>query len=66
MLGFALISMSITKPVLSKINAHTTNSREAYLILENTYGGNLTVNRENSLTVCLLEVQESLVQVYFF
>ena len=66
MLGFALISMSITKPVLSKINAHTTNSREAYLILENTYGGNLTVNRENSLTVCLLELQESLVQVYFF
>ena len=35
--------MSITKPVLNKINAHTTNCREAYLILENTYGGNLTV-----------------------
>ena len=43
MLGFALISMSITKPVLNKIKAHTTNCREAYLILENTYGGNLTV-----------------------
>ena len=43
MLGFALISMSATKPVLNKINAHTTNCREAYLILENTYGGNLTV-----------------------
>ena len=42
MLGFALISMSITKPVLDKINAHTTNCREAYLILDNTYGGNLT------------------------
>ena len=65
-LGFALISMSVTKPVLNKINAQTTNCREAYLILENTYGGNLTVNRENSLTVCLLEVQESLVQVVFF
>ena len=35
--------MSITKPVLNKINALTTNCREAYLILENTYGGNLTV-----------------------
>ena len=41
--GIALISMSITKPVLNKINALTTNCREAYLILENTYGGNLTV-----------------------
>ena len=35
MLGFALISMSITKPVLNKINAHTTNCREAFLMLEN-------------------------------
>ena len=43
MLGFALISMSVTKPVLNKINAHTSNCREAYLMLENTYGGNLTV-----------------------
>ena len=37
-MGFALITMSITKPVLNKINAVTTNCREAY-----TYGGNLTV-----------------------
>ena len=35
--------MSITKPVLNKIDAITTNCWEAYLILENTYGGNLTV-----------------------
>ena len=35
MLGFALISMSVTKPVLNKINAHTTNCREAFLMLEN-------------------------------
>ena len=43
MLGFALISMSVTKPVLNKINAHTSNCREAYQILETNYGGNLTV-----------------------
>ena len=42
-LGFALITMSITKPTLNKLDAVTTNCREAYLILENTYGGNLTV-----------------------
>ena len=42
-LGYALISMSVTKPVLNKINVSPYTCRSAFSILETVYGGNLTV-----------------------
>ena len=42
-LGFALITMSVNKTVLNKINSAATNCREAYKVLQDLYGGALTV-----------------------
>ena len=40
--GQALISMSVTKTVLNKIK-NISNCREAYLLLQEMYGGPLTL-----------------------
>ena len=64
-LGFAFISMSISKPVLNKIKAHTTNCSEAYLILENTYGGNLPEERNGDVCAYFFLGLRSVVQMCF-
>ena len=41
-IGLTIISMSVTKTISTKL-INTTNCREAYLLLQTTYGGALTV-----------------------
>ena len=42
-LEFAPITMSVTKPVLNKINTITVDCSDAYELFENTYRGNFTI-----------------------
>ena len=60
-LGYALIFMSINKPVLNKINMSPYDCRNAFLILETTYGRNLTV-AEMAFIEYLLETAENFIE----
>ena len=61
-LGYALIFVSVNKPVLNKINMSPYDCRNAFLILETTYGRNLTVAKMAFIKY-LLETAENFICV---
>ena len=56
----------MTKPALKKNNADTTNCSEAYELLENTYGGDLTVAEMAHIDNSYTSLQLVVTALFFF